>query len=124
MSDRRSNNGWKFGLGLLAGAAVGYWLNSEQGRKVRKDTGDQINKYSNQATDYTKEKMDVAQNTLNNTIEKAQDLLHSLTDYAKNTISRTSNSAEAALEKAESSLEKGMNKAKKKVANNAKATAN
>lgn len=124
MSDRGSNSGWKFGLGLLAGAALGYWLNTEQGRKVRKDTSDQITTYSNQAAGYTKEKVNAAQNSLNSTLEKAQDLLHSLTDYAKNTISRTASSAESTLEKAESSLEKGMNKAKNKVAANVKTNAN
>lgn len=124
MSDRGSNNGWKFGLGLLAGAALGYWLNSEQGRKVRKDTSDQITTYTNQATDYTKEKVSAAQTSLNTSIEKAQELLQNLTEYAKNTISRTANSAEATLEKAESRLEKGMNKAKNKVANSTNASVN
>lgn len=140
MSDRRSDNGWKFGLGIIAGAALGFWLNSEQGKKVRRDTSQQINDYSNQASAYTKQKyseaqdgmnsaINQAQSGLNSAIEKGQELLTELTKYAKNTVSRTADSAETALENAGDSIEKGARKAKAKVnkkanANNLEASAN
>lgn len=138
MSDRGSNNGWKIGLGLIAGAALGYWLNTEQGKKVRRETSDQINTYGNKASTFTKEKysqaqegmnhaVNQAQSGLNSAIERGQELLNELSTYAKNTISRTADKAEASVETASNSLEKGIKKAKSKVnkkANNLEASAN
>lgn len=115
MSDQRSNNGWKFGVGILAGAALGYWLNSEHGKKVRRDTSEQISNYSHQATEFTKEKVSQAQSNLSSAIEKGQQMLNDLTSYAKNAISRTADSAENAVDRAESRLESGMKKAKDKI---------
>ena len=34
------------GLGLLAGAAVGLFLNSDKGRKVRQDAGEKVGEIS------------------------------------------------------------------------------
>jgi len=115
MSDQKSNNGWKVGLGLLAGAAVGYWLNSEQGKKVRQQAAEQTNNYSQKAAEFTKEKTAVAQSKLDRAIDRAQDLLHELTTYAKETVAHTADTVETNLEKAESSLEKGIQKAKNRI---------
>lgn len=103
------------GLGLLAGAALGYWLNSEQGKRVRRETSNQITDYSNQATVYTKDKIAQAQSSLSSAIEKGQGLLNDLSDYTRNFISSTASKAENAVDKTESSLERGMKKAKMKV---------
>ena len=37
------------GLGLLAGAAIGLFLNSDKGRKVRQDAGEKMNEMSEKA---------------------------------------------------------------------------
>ncbi|MCB0564262.1 MAG: YtxH domain-containing protein [Phaeodactylibacter sp.] len=39
------------GLGLLAGAAVGLFLNSDKGRKVRHDAGEKVGEISDKARD-------------------------------------------------------------------------
>ena len=48
-------NNWKFGLGLLAGAAAGYWLNTAEGRRFRKRAQQQFNEASEQAGQYIAE---------------------------------------------------------------------
>ncbi|MCO6476634.1 MAG: YtxH domain-containing protein [Phaeodactylibacter sp.] len=37
------------GLGLLAGAAIGLFLNSDKGRKIRNDAGERVNELSEKA---------------------------------------------------------------------------
>ncbi len=39
------------GLGLLAGAAIGLFLNSDKGRKIRHDAGERVNELSEKARD-------------------------------------------------------------------------
>lgn len=44
----RTNKGLALGLGLLAGAAIGYYLNSNEGRKVRSNIAAEFNEYGEQ----------------------------------------------------------------------------
>jgi hypothetical protein len=46
--NRNSNTRWALGFGLLAGAAIGYYLNSNDGRRVRNNMANEFNDYGEQ----------------------------------------------------------------------------
>ncbi len=50
-----SKQNWKLATGLLAGLGLGLWLNSQQGRRVRKQTQKNVKAYGERATNYVKE---------------------------------------------------------------------
>lgn len=47
-----SGKGWALGFGLLAGIAIGYYLNSNEGRAARRKAQVQFDEYGNQITEY------------------------------------------------------------------------
>ena len=56
MNDRNSSGkGWTLGFGLLAGIAVGYYLNSNEGRSMQRKAKAQFDEYGNQINEYSKE---------------------------------------------------------------------
>lgn len=63
------------GLGLIAGGALGYWLNSDKGREVRSEAADKANEYGRKA----KEQADQISENLN---RQAGELSTKLNDQA------------------------------------------
>lgn len=114
---------WKFGLGLLAGAAAGYWLNTTEGKRFRQQTQNQLNEYGEQAGQYLAETAERAENSLNEYTEKGKTLLEDGKQRAQtqgeNLKQSLISGAETAADKAEqavdnisNSLKKGIQKAK------------
>ncbi|PHI19355.1 hypothetical protein CEQ90_13440 [Lewinellaceae bacterium SD302] len=85
---KKSNSGWALGLGLLAGAAIGYYLNSNEGRRMRNNIQSEFNDYGNQiggiateagrlASNYANEARFKSQQLANNARNKASELADS-----------------------------------------------
>lgn len=116
-------NNWKLGLGLLAGAAAGYWLNTAEGRRFRQRTQGQINDYSEQAGQFVAEKSEMLEQGVNEYVEKGKQLIDDSKQLAQekkltlknNLMSGADSTAEAAERGVDSltdSLKKGIKKAK------------
>lgn len=105
-------NNWKFGLGLLAGAAAGYWLNTAEGRRFRKRAQGQLEQYSEQAGQYLAEASENVEKGVSEYLEKSK----AQTEKLKNNLaSGAVNIADAAEEKVDElseSLKRGIRKAK------------
>ena len=122
-------NNWKLGLGLLAGAAAGYWLNTAEGRRFRKRAQGQLNQYSEQAGQYIAETTETVEQGLGEYMEKGKNLLEEGKQVAQqskeslknNLVSGALNAADAAEGKVDSlsdSLKRGIRKAKASVPQN------
>ena len=126
MSDRNDQN-WKLGFGLLAGALLGYWLNSNQGRRVRAEMRDTATAYGEQAANYVREQADNIQQTTQQYYEQGKAIVDDTTTAVKNTFtSQVDNLAEEAInvtDNVESGIKKGIKKARTKVNNIAEASA-
>ena len=111
-----SNQNWKFGFGLLAGALAGYWLNSDHGRRVRSEIKDTAVEYSEKASDYVKEQASAVSEAANQYYQQGVEAVQSAKTVFSNTaeekIDQVANRAEAMVESAESDLKKGINKAR------------
>lgn len=124
MSDQKNQN-WKLGFGLLAGAIAGYWLNSEQGRRVRSELQTTATDYSNKAGSYIKEQAEVINTTASQYIDQSKEALQSAATTVKNkftsSVDQVADEAEDAVERTETKLKRGISTARKNVKNSAEA---
>ena len=148
MNDNNSSGkGWTLGFGLLAGIAVGYYLNSNEGRSMQRkakaqfdEYGNQINSYTEQAKTKANELVDTAktkgQEYLNDAKVKTNDLTaqakvkleqgkqwaNERTEQVKQTVDQkakaTSDAASATASDVQSSFNRGVNKAERKMDEN------
>ncbi len=124
MSDQKNQN-WKLGFGLLAGALAGYWLNSNQGRRVRKEMQTSAVEYTSQATDYIKTQAENLSSVAGEYIDQSKEAVQQAALTVKNkfthNVDELADQAEDALELTESKLKRGISTARKNVKNSAEA---
>lgn len=112
MNTRKRN---LFGLGVLAGAAIGYWLNTEQGKAVRRQATGKANELGQVAAEYIKENAEQLKQTATSTLEQGQNIANKLATQAKDTINNAADTAEDRLDTANHSLQNGISKARRKI---------
>lgn len=114
-----SNQNWKFGFGLLAGALAGYWLNSDHGRRVRSEIKDTAVEYGEKASEYVKDQVNAAGEAANHYyqqgVEAVQSAKSTFGNSAEAQIDKMADRAETMVEDAESGLKKGITKARKQL---------
>lgn len=134
------------GAGLIAGFALGYYLNSKEGRQWRERTMEQLDEYgeeiggianevsklaNNYATKATAKGMDFKDEVTERgqelasrareTVESGKDWVNETTDSLKSTVAKGKEIAENTLGEVESSFKRGVSKAKRKTDKNGKA---
>ena len=92
-----SNNRRLFGLGLLTGAAVGYWLNTEKGKAFRRDIAQTVGEYSDELSAMA---MESSQNWVSGAKGKLKNSIHDLADTAEHTVDDVAEKLETGLENA------------------------
>jgi len=106
---------WKFWVGLAAGVAAGWYLNSEEGRHWIRQANDRLNEWSNDVND-------IAEREVNHLSLKASDSLEKSKDYADDTrknlkkkVEKISKAAEEIIDKSEENFEKAADWANSKL---------
>lgn len=89
------------GVGAIIGGIAGYYLNSDKGRKARKDASKSIKETAKEATE-----------KINEMADNAQSAISDFAGQAKRYMSDVTNSADAAFEKVRENFEKGKEAAK------------
>ena len=115
MDNNKSNSNWKIILGLAAGAAAGWWLNSDKGRKWRKDTSEALSETGTKFNEQARIQLENAQASLEQTIEKSREYVDSMSNAVKGKIDEFRTTAKEKVEEVESAYEKGTRKAKAKL---------
>jgi len=103
-------------LGLFAGAAAGYYLASDDGKKMRKQAKKQAKKLEAQAKVALKEQSEVLTAKFNEVSDTAKTFVNDATQNAKTKYAEYKNEANDVVEEAEGSFQKGINSAKAKIA--------
>ena len=105
--NRSSGSGWRFWLGLALGAAAGYYLNSEEGRRWGRDLNErarmELGNLSEKAGDALQRSKHVADRTRTNLKQKVSQL----SSAAENALDRTEESYERAADWATNKLSNG-----------------
>ncbi len=115
MDNNKSNSNWKIILGLAAGAAAGWWLNSDKGRKWRKDTSEAMSETGTKLNEQAKVQLENAQASLEQTIEKSREYLDSMSTAVREKMDEFKSTAKEKVEEVENAYEKGVSKAKAKL---------
>jgi gas vesicle protein len=71
------------GIGLIAGGAIGYWLNSEQGKEARQRAAEKANEYGQMAADYARENANRVQEKADDTLESGKKYVEKVASQAK-----------------------------------------
>jgi hypothetical protein len=110
-NEKRNNRLFAF-LGFAAGAAAGWWLNTDQGRAWRKDTSDKINEWGQEVSEKATLGADIVQETVKHTIDQGQSYVTQAGNVIKEKFDTFSHSAAETAADVEESFKKGMKKAK------------
>ncbi|MFT4761833.1 MAG: gas vesicle protein [Paraglaciecola sp.] len=102
-------------LGLFAGAAAGYYLASDDGKKMRKQAKKQAKKLEAQARVALKEQSEVISTKMNAVANTAKTMVNDASTTAKSKLVTYRNEAEDVVEGAEGSFQQGINSAKAKM---------
>lgn len=121
-----NSKGWALGFGLLAGIAIGYYLNSNEGRAARRKAAVRFDEYGNQISEYSQQVSQQVSERANSLAENAKTKLEegkqwagTTADNLKTTInektSALKSSATETVSSVEESFKRGVDKAKNKV---------
>ncbi len=114
-----SNNRRFFGLGLIAGAALGYWLNSEKGKAFRKDVATMVGEYSDELSVMARENALKLSGNLSTAMEDGQHWVSGAKGKLKTSIHELADTAEHTVDDVADKLETGLEKARRRVEENA-----
>lgn len=113
----QSNQNWKIGLGVLAGAAFGFWLNSDQGRRARNQVQDSAQEYGEQAVDYVNKQASAISENANQYIQQGKATAANVADTVKKTLTSSvdevADTTTNAVEGAEAEMKKGIDRARR-----------
>ncbi|MCB0643680.1 MAG: YtxH domain-containing protein [Phaeodactylibacter sp.] len=112
MENRKRNNALLLALGAAAGAAAGWWLNTDKGRRFRKDSAEKINRWGEEMSEKASEKVADIKDGVQQTLSKGQDLVSQAGDAIKSKINVFANSAADTVDEAEKKFQNGVQKAK------------
>lgn len=112
---QKKKSGILFLLGAAVGAAAGYYLNSESGRKLRTDTSNKANELAEKAESKTKEGIHQFKTGFHSAVEKSKEVLHDAKDNVKEKFAKLEDKSERVLDTAESAYRKGAEEARSRI---------
>ena len=114
MSNRNRNLAG-LAFGVIAGAAAGYYLASEDGKKLRQDVSNNFRKMETDLKNTIQNQSQTISNKFGEFTESAKSFVNDTASTVQNKISSYQNSAEDVVEEAESDFQRGINRANNKL---------
>lgn len=111
--EKRRRNGLLFLLGVAVGAAAGYYANSDEGRKARREAGGKLNDFSNEMTDSARVQVEQLTDNVNRAMDRSKHYVDDIsTDLANriNALAKNSGSSNKEMQKAKRKIRKGIQK--------------
>ena len=113
---KSSSKSWiALGFGILAGGAAGYYLASDEGKKMRKKAKKQMKKLNTDVRHAIKDQSDVLSSKLENLAQVTQSWANEMASSANDVIEGTSENIKEATDKAKSTLKDGVSIANQKI---------
>ncbi|MEM9887761.1 MAG: hypothetical protein AAF849_17840 [Bacteroidota bacterium] len=114
MNSQRSN-AWKFWLGIAAGAAAGYYLNSDEGRRARRQAVTKANEYGTQIQEKAQVTYQQAAENVNGVLEKGKEQAGRFQKQAKSTINQVSSSLKSTVDASTKAVKKSVKEGQEKI---------
>ncbi|MCB0562047.1 MAG: YtxH domain-containing protein [Phaeodactylibacter sp.] len=113
-----SNNRRLFGFGILTGAAIGYWLNTDKGKAFRKDVATMVGEYSDEISALAKDNALKLGSNFSTAMEDGQTWVSGAKGKLKTSIHELADTVDHTVDEVAEKLETGLEKARKKVNEN------
>ena len=113
-----SNNRRLFGFGILTGAAIGYWLNTDKGKAFRKDVATMVGEYSDEISALAKDNALKLGSNFSTAMEDGQTWVSGAKGKLKTSIHELADTVDHTGDEVAEKLETGLEKARKKVNEN------
>ena len=118
MKENRGRSVWRFWLGLAAGVAAGLYLNSNEGRRLRKEYGERLNHWSKDISDRAQDEFTNFSGKASEAIEKSKTYADETRNTLKEKVGQFSKAAEEAIDRTEENYEKAADWANAKLKKN------
>lgn len=115
MNRDTKRDGLSFFIGLAAGAAAGWWLNSNQGRRWRKDTAERIEETGHQLQERASEQLENVKTGFNTALESGREYATEMGSTVKEKFTRGSKQVDHRLEQVEDAFEEGVRRARQRL---------
>ena len=112
---QKKKSGILFLLGAAVGAAAGYYLNSESGRKLRTETSIKAGELAEKAELKTKEGLNQFKTGFDSAVEKSKEVLTEATGSVKEKLAQLEKKSEHALDTAENAYRRGADEARSRI---------
>ncbi|MBY5960176.1 YtxH domain-containing protein [Membranicola marinus] len=112
---QKKKSGILFLLGAAVGAAAGYYLNSESGRKLRTETSNKANELAEKAEARTKEGIHQFKSGFDSAVEKSKEAISEASETVKERLARLEGKSENILETAENAYQRGAEEARSRI---------
>lgn len=104
-----------FGLGLLTGIFIGYYISSDEGKELRKIAQRQLDDISEQLGEKVQEQIGLISESVESALMRGQTYVEGATGSVQDEVERSSDSAEDVLSSAKSSFFRGMERARRRI---------
>ena len=89
--EKRTKTGLFFLTGLAVGAAAGYYINSDEGRKARRQAGETINKFGEDVTTRTREQFNHLSDNVNDAYNRGKTYVGDVRSTIRSRINKAGN---------------------------------
>lgn len=111
----RNRSGFAFLFGIAAGAAAGYWLNSNQGRQWRRDTSSKLEETGSQLQEKARQQVEHVKEGFNSALESGREYAGNIESTIKEKISRGSKEIDRNFSQVENAFEEGVRRARQRL---------
>jgi gas vesicle protein len=111
----RSKKGLLFLLGVVAGAAAGYYINSEEGKRARRQAAQRVNEFGHEMEERARGQIDQFSSNLNEAVDRSKHYANDVTSNLKSRIDSLAGRSRQTLIRAENAYEANIQKAKRKI---------
>lgn len=115
MNNRKNKSRLGIALSVAAGAVAGWWLNSEKGRKFRKDTAEKAVEIGAEVKETTKEQISNLSSSVKDAANRSQNFVANASDSIKSGLNQLVNSTEETIDEGQNAFKNGSEKAKQKI---------
>ncbi len=120
MNNRNSNNNsggglFTFLVGIAAGAAAGYYLSTEEGRRMRTRLAERTQELRSEATQYARTTSERVNENLGKAVNQGKSYVNDLTETVKTRVDDLNTSARQTMDKTSGSFQEGIARGKAKL---------
>ena len=119
MQNRNKSNGgsglFTFLLGVAAGAAAGYYLSTEEGRRMRERLAERSSAWAEEAQNYAKQTSERVNSSINTAMEQGRSYVDDLSKEVRTRVDQFSTQAREQVDRTQSAFQEGVARGKAKI---------